>query len=194
MNETDNTEPVKAAGMDANRKIMLGLVIALIVVAIGLVAWKTFAVSAVESKLAQLEAQQAQSRADLIEQARKLDASNAEESLKRFSTPLAWSIRRELMASNLDQVDQYLTQLVQIEGFQSAVLASPDDKIVVASDRKKLAENFSSQYPARYLQARDIMVERDASGGLRAVIPILGLNQQLGTLVLEYAPPVFALQ
>ena len=184
----------KPPGMDTNKKIMLGLVAALIVVAAGMFVWKSAAVSAVESKLAEVQAQQAQARADLIAQARELDARQDAESLKRFSTPLAWAIRRELMASNLDQVDQYLTQLVQMNGFQAAVLASPDDKILVASDRKKLAEPFSSIYPAQYLQAKDVQVESAANGSLRAIIPIMGLNQQLGTLVVEYASPAYPLQ
>ena len=51
--------------------------------------------------------------------------------------------------ANLDQIDQYLTELVQMAGFQSAVLANPEDKVIVASDRKKRAENFSAIYPGR---------------------------------------------
>ena len=194
MSTIEHPTPGKASGLDINRKIMLGLAAALVVVAVGMYAWKSSAVSAVEGKMAALQAQQTQARADLVEQARQLDAQHEEASLRRFSAPFAWSIRRELMASNLDQIDQYLTQLVQMEGFQSAVLASPDDKIVVASDRKKLAEAFSSVYPVQYLQAKDIMIERTASGGLRSVIPILGLNQQLGTLVLEYTPRAYPLK
>ena len=98
------------------------------------------------------------------------------------------------MASNLDKVDQYFSELVRIEGFQSAVLAAPDDKVVVASDRKNLATVFSSLYPARYLQAREVQVERAANGNLRAIVPIMGLNQHLGTVVLEFTPPAYTLQ
>lgn len=194
MNTTDTPASVKPSGMDMSRKIMLGLAVALVVVAVGMYAWKVAAVSAAEDRLAQVQAQQAQARSALVEQARRLDAQHAEEALRRFSTAFAWAIRRELMASNLDQVDQYFSELVQMKGFQSAVLASRDGKIVVASDRKKLAQSFSSLYPGEALQAKEIQVERDAGGALRAVIPILGLNQQLGTVVLEFSPPGFDLQ
>lgn len=187
------TQP-KAAGMDTNRKIMLGLVIALVLVAAIMYGWRIAAVGALENKLAEAESKQAQARAELIEQARRLDASQVEASLRSFSVPLAWVIRREAMAGNLDQIDQYFTDLVQMPGFQSAVLAKPDGKVLIASDRKKLAEAFATLYPAEYLQASDIRVERAANGNLRAIIPILGLNQQLGTLVLEYTPPAYSLQ
>lgn len=190
----EEAPPAEPSGMDTNRKIQLGLAAALVVVALGMYGWKAAAVGAVEEKMAQAEIQHAQARAQLLEQARQRDARRAEEALGRFGTPLAWAIRREVMSSNLDQVDQYLSDLVQMPGFQSAVLAKPDGKVVVASDRKQLAVPFSSLYPAQYLQAAEIRVEPVAGGTLRAIIPVLGLNQHLGTLVLEYAPPPFALQ
>ncbi len=96
--------------------------------------------------------------------------------------------------SNLDQVDQYFTELVRIEGFLLAVLATPDDKVVVASDRKNLTAVFSSLYPAQYLQAKAVQVERAADGNLRAIVPIMGLNQHLGTVALEFTPPAYTLQ
>ncbi|MFO7542732.1 MAG: hypothetical protein R6W97_07995 [Thiobacillus sp.] len=194
MDTIDNPTPAKAPGMNANRKIMLGLAGALVVVALGMYMWKGAAVSAVEAKLTQLQAEQALTRADLIEQARQLDATRTEAALKRFSSPFAWSIRRELMASNLDQVDQYFTELVQMEGFESVILSTPDDKVVVASDRKQLGQAFSSLYAAQYLQAKEITIERLSSGGLRAIIPIMGLNQNLGTVVLDYTALAFPLQ
>lgn len=190
----EETAKPKDSGMDPNRKIMLGLVIALLLVAAIMHGWRVASVGAMENKLAVAESKQAEARAQLIEQARQLDTRKTEESLRLFSVPIAWVIRREAMAGNLDQVDQYFTDLVQMRGFQAAVLARPDGKILVASDRKQLADAFASLYPAEYLQASDIRVERTASGNLRAIIPVLGLNQQLGTVVLEYTPPAYTLQ
>lgn len=190
----DQTQQPVAAGMQTSRKIQLGLVAALVVVAVGMYAWKVTAVGAVADKLNQVETQHVQARALLIEQAGQLDAHRAEEALRQFSIPLGWAIRRELMAGNLDQVDQYFTQLVQTAGFQSAVLAQPDGKIAVASDRKRLAQAFTGLYPAQYLEARATQIERTADGKLRAVVPIMGLNQYLGTMIVEYAPPAFVLK
>lgn len=180
--------------MDTSRKIQLGLAAGLVVVAAGMYAWKVTAVDALEDKLTQAEAQHVQVRAQLIEQAGRLNAERTEEALRQFGIPLAWAIRRELMAGNLDQVDQYFTGLVLTEGFQSAVLAQPDGKIVVASDRKRLAQAFSGLYPAQYLQVRATKIERAANGKLHVIVPVLGLNQHLGTVVVEYAPPAFALK
>ncbi len=191
---TETFEQPKETGMDPQRKIMLGLVIALLLVAAVMYGWRAVSISALEGKLAEAEARQAQARAGLIQEAGRIDAGKSEEALRRFSIPVAWVIRREAMAGNLDQIDQYFTDLVQMPGMQAAVLAKPDGKILVASDRKKLADPFASLYPAEYLQASEIRVDRAANGNLRAIIPILGLNQQLATLVLEYTPPAYPLR
>ncbi len=191
---TETFEQPRDKGMDPQRKIMLGLAVALLLVAAVMYGWRIASVSALEYKLAEAEARQAQARADLIAQATQIDAGKTEEALRRFSIPVAWVIRREAMAGNLDQIDQYFTDLVRMPGMQAAVLARPDGKVLVASDRKKLADPFSSLYPAEYLQASEIRVERAANGNLRAIIPILGLNQQLGTLVLEYMAPAYSLR
>lgn len=188
------TAPARPAGMDRQRKIILALIGALLLVAAAMYGWRAAAVNALESRLAEVEAEHAQARGQLVEQARQLDARQSEEALRRFSVPIAWVVRREVMAGNLDQVDQYFTDLVQMQGFQTALLAKPDGKVLVASDRKMLAAAFASLYPAPYLQASEIKTERSANGKLLAVIPIMGLNQQLGTLVLEYAPPAYALK
>jgi hypothetical protein len=187
--ENNGTAANKSGGMSGERKIMLGLVAALLIVAVGMYGWKVAAVNAVEKRLAQVEAQQAEAHAQIINQAKEVDDVRTEEALRLFSIPFAWVIRRELIADNLNQVDQYFGQVVQIRGFESAVLAKPDGKVTVASDRKKLVETFSSLYPDVDLNSNEIKVEKASNGIFRAIIPILGLNKHLGVVVLEYLRP-----
>lgn len=182
----------KFAGLSQERKT-LGLVLALLVVALGMYGWKVAAVDEVEKEFTEIKAQQTEMHSQFINQAKQLDDRRVKESLRLFSIPFAWAIRRELMAANLDQVDQYMGELVQISGFKSAVLAKPDGKVIVASDRKKLIETFSGLYPGADLGSNEITVEDASNGSLRAFIPILGLNRHLGMVVLEYLPPAYTL-
>ncbi|MEO8991369.1 MAG: hypothetical protein ABI284_03270 [Nitrosospira sp.] len=179
----------KPKGMSREYKIILGLVTALLVVAVYMYGWKVAAVDAVENKLSQVEAQQAGAHAQLVNEAKQREDRRAEETLRLFSIPFAWAIRRELMIGNLDRVDQYFGELVQIRGFKSAILAKPDGKIIVASDRKKLVQTFSSLYPGANLDSTEITMEKSGNGSFRAMIPMLGLNKHLGMVVLEYTPP-----
>lgn len=194
MDSTDSSSTRTTLAQTRCRNIQLGLVAALIVVALGLYGWKVMAVNAVETRLAQAEAQQREARAQLLAQAQQVAARRNEAALGTFGIPLAWAVRREMMAGNLDQVNQYFTELMQIDGFESALLALPDGKIVVATDSKQLSRDFSVLYPPAYLEDRVARVERTADGKLRSIVPVLGLSQALGTLVVEYRPAVFSLE
>jgi hypothetical protein len=196
MEQVENHHTIAASkpgGMSQERRIALGLVVALLVVAVGMYGWKLATVDEVEKELAEVKAQQTEIHGQLINQAKQLDDRRVKESLRLFSIPFAWAIRRELMVGNLDQVDQYMGELVQISGFKSAVLAKPDGKVIVASDRKKLIANFSGLYPEADLDSNEIRLEETSNGSLRAFIPILGLNRHLGMVVLEYMRSAYRL-
>ena len=87
----------KPKGMSGERKIMLGLVAALLIVAVYMYGWKVSAVDAVENKLSQVETEQAEPRHNLVNEAKQLNDRRAEDTLRLFSIPFAWAIRRELM-------------------------------------------------------------------------------------------------
>ncbi len=117
-----------------------------------------------------------------------------QESLHGFAVPFSWAVRREAMASNLDQIDQYFTDLVQMPGFESATLAGPDGRVTVASDRRRLGQPLEAYYPAAQLQAEQIELIRLPDGRLGIVVPILGLRQRLATAVVEYRPGAYPRQ
>jgi hypothetical protein len=125
-------------------------------------------------------------RAELIKQAEARQTETLKQSLAMFGVPLAWALRREMMADNLDQVDQYVTDLVKQKGFERVVVAKADGSVAVASDRKQLGTAFSSLYPERYLTAEQISVEETAPGKWLVIVPIMGLNARLGTAAIDY--------
>lgn len=94
-----------------------------------------------------------------------------------------------MMANNMDQVDQNVSNLVKQKGFVQIVVAKADGKIAVASDRKFLASPFASLYPASYLTAEKITVEDKGQGKWLLVIPVIGLSARIGTVVMDYEVP-----
>ena len=159
------------------------LLIVIAVIAVAVIGWlyvsKGMAVKQVE------EAAAAQ-RAHLVKQVAAQQAETVKQSLTMFSVPLAWAIRREMMADSMDQVDQYVTDLVKQKGFERVVVAKADGAVAVASDRKHLGAAFSSLYAERYLTADQISVAETAPGKWLAVVPIMGLTGRLGTVAVEY--------
>ena len=112
------------------------------------------------------------------------------QSLSMLGIPTAWAIRREMMANNMDQIDQYISDLVKQKGFVQIVVAKADGKIAVASDRKFLGSEFGSLYPASYLTTEKITVEDKGQGKWILVIPVMGLSARIGTVVIDYQAPL----
>ena len=67
--QAETTFQAVKPGLSPDRKLILALAGAVVVVAVGMYLWKAAAVGAMEEQLAQAEAQHAQARVELIEQA-----------------------------------------------------------------------------------------------------------------------------
>jgi hypothetical protein len=132
-------------------------------------------------------------RAEWNRQAEARQAEMVKRSLNQFGVPLAWAIRREMMGGNLDQVDQYVTDLVKLEGVEGVTVAQADGSVAVASDRRHLGAAFGSLYAERYLTEEQITAEETAPGQWLLVVPVMGLNARLGTVAIDYRAPPFAL-
>jgi hypothetical protein len=105
---------------------------------------------------------------------------------------LAWAIRGELIRNNLDQIDQYFSQLVQVERIKLAVLSSQEGKMLVASDKKFQEGEFGQVFPAELLNEAQVSIHPQGEDRL-LVMPIMGLNTRLGTAVLRYTPETLTL-
>ena len=163
------------------------------VIGIAIIGW-LYVSKGIEVRQAQdavTEAQEsvAAQRAEWDKQAEARQAAMVKQSLSQFGVPLAWAIRREMMGDNLDQVDQYVTDLVKLEGFEGVTVAKADGSIVVASDRRHLGAAFGSLYAERYLTAEQITAEETAPGQWLLVVPVMGLNARLGTVAIDYQVP-----
>lgn len=166
------------------------LLIIVTVIAAAVIGWLYMAR---ENALKASQEAAAVERANVVKQAEAQHAATLKQSLNLLAVPLAWAIRREMMAGNLDQVDQYVSELVKLEGVHEVVVANADGVVAVASDRRHAGAAFSTLYPERYLSADEIVVDEVAAGRWLLVAPLMGLSGRLGTLVLGYQPPPFAL-
>ncbi len=170
------------------------LPIVIAVIGIALIGWlyvsKGIAVRQAQDAVTKAQESVAAQRVEWDKQAEARQAAMAKQSLSQFGVPLAWAIRREMMGGNLDQVDQYVTDLVKLDGFEGVTVAKADGSIVVASDRRHLGAAFGSLYAERYLTAEQISAEETAPGQWLLVVPVMGLNARLGTVAIDYrAPP-----
>lgn len=157
------------------------------------IAWKQIAVNQAESRLERGQAELAQQldmeRKVLTKKAREYADSQYKKEEERFGQVLAWAVRGELIRNNLDQIDQYLTELVKTKDTERVVLISEEGKLLVSTDKRLEDEEAASVYPKDVLNQRKITLKSDVDGKKILIVPIMGLNQRLATVVISYNPP-----
>lgn len=175
------------------RRSFLPIVLAVTVVLVfaAMNVWRSVSVRRAEDRLEAETARFAAERTDLVERTAAVYVQGKADALTLFAIPLAWAVRREVISGNLDQVDQYFTELVKLKGFSRVVLAGADGAILVSSDRKHLGGRFETLYPPELLAVQHTRLVEASPGKYVVVVPIMGLNERRGTLAVSYEPEPF---
>lgn len=155
--------------------------------------WKQIAVNQAESQLekerVQIAQQLEEKSKELVKKAREYADSQYKKEEERFGQVLAWAVRGELIRNNLDQIDQYLTELVKTKDTERVVLISDEGKLLVSTDKRLESEEASKLYPKDILGLQTITIKSDVDNKKLLVVPVMGLNKRLATIVITYNPP-----
>lgn len=102
--------------------------------------------------------------------------------MKLFALPLAWSVRKELMRFNYEQIDEYFNALIKRKGFGLIMLVDPSGTIKVSTDRKLQGSPFSRSYPGMNLGSSELVFYPVQKGKSMLLVPVMGLNEKIGTI------------
>ena len=128
-------------------------------------------------------------KAAALMRARGALARETDEAFRLFGTALSWTVRSAMLRNNRDEIDQYFTQLVKHDRIRLALLAGPDGKITLASDRNYQEAAFGEHFPAALLQENVVTLHPGEGALKRLVIPVHGLSSRLGTVLVVYEAP-----
>ncbi len=168
-------------GRGSDRGMWLGIIGVLLLAVVAVYAWS-------QIRVGQARGDAEAERRALVERAERATEARTRELLRLSALPLGWVVRTEMVRRNLDAVDGYLADFVGEPGVEAAVVAGVGDSILVAGDRQWIGRPFSERFPAELLLSDTVAVESGREGLLRVVVPILGTNRRLGTLVVAYRP------
>lgn len=173
-------------------KLPLWVSLALVILWAISFGWQSLAQKRLEAKLdtdrAAMTAQADTDRQALLGQLRTRAQEASAASLREFGTALAWAVRGEMIRNNLDQVDQFFTEIVKLPGTERALLAGVDGKVVVSTDRRHLGVEARTVVPPEALALPQVTVRSEADGTLLLVVPVMGLNDRLGTVFVSRQP------
>lgn len=169
----------KIPTMQLPAKYAAGLVGIIVV----LLVWKAIAVSKVESDMAKrLETE----RVLITQQAREYADQQYVKEEERFGQVLAWAVRGELIRNNVDQIDQYLSEIVKMKDTERVVLIGDDGQLLVSTDKRLEETKGTEIYPREILNLQKITVRSDVDGKKILVVPVMGLNKKIATVVVSY--------
>lgn len=176
--QTDDFDAVNTPQENKVKKFLLNnkLVILLLILLVFVFAW------------GQINLNKATKEAD-----KKIEEINISYSLKfdslqlaskeRMSKVFSWSVRSELIRENVEQVAVLINNYVQEDGVTNVKLINPSSKMVVLSTNKR-DENRVFEFP-ELLNLNQLEVYQTEET-LMHLIPIMGLNQRMAILVVEY--------
>ncbi len=167
-------------------KILLYTIGVFVVLLIGLYVWKEIEV---HSRTLEIEKQREQMTADLERLEQELHeaaAERVEELLTMFAVPLGWAIRNEAVAKNFDKIDEYAVRLVKEPRIMRVVLVTPDGNIRITTD-KKLQGEPASRFYGDLANGDRITLRTDESGDYQLLVPIMGYNTRVGSLIVSVA-------
>jgi hypothetical protein len=153
-----------------------------------IIAWKFIAVGKVESDMAKkLESE----RVLITQQAREYADQQYVKEEERFGQVLSWAVRGELIRNNIDQIDQYLSEIVRMKDTERVVLIGEDGQLLVSTDKRLEEAKGTEIFPKEILNLQRISVKSDVDGKKILVVPVMGLNKKIATLVVSYKQAKF---
>lgn len=177
----------------AGARLPLWLALLVVVLLLALLGWQRVAMNRAEAGLAaEREAMSRQFEADrsaLLSDLKARVEANTDETKRQFGMALAWAVRGEMIRNNLDQVDQFFGEIVKLPHTERVVLADASGTVRVSTDRRHLGAALTTLVPVEATLADKVEVRVQAEGPKLLVIPVMGLNSRLGTVVVSYRQP-----
>ena len=149
----------------------------------GTSAWKSVAVGKVESDMAKkLESE----RMSITQQAREYADQQYTKEEERFGQVLSWAVRSELIRNNIDQIEQYLGEIVKMKDTERVDLISDEGQLLVSTDKRFEESKANDLFPKEILNLQKITLKSDVNNNKILVIPVMGLNKKIATVVVSY--------
>ncbi|HEY4187448.1 MAG TPA: hypothetical protein VGP07_20395 [Polyangia bacterium] len=125
-------------------------------------------------------------RERLIERAIEVADALLGDAVRVVGVTLEWAVRAELIRDDLRDVEEYMSQLAKRPHLRQAMVAGADGLVIAASEPQLKGQRLDRVLADLPAPASDVQLSR-GEGFLRAVVPVMGLESRLGTLVFDYA-------
>ncbi len=130
----------------------------------------------------------ADERAALVQSATQTLTNETSSLLRLSALPLAWAIRSALLKDDFATADAYVQRMVHEKNVTGVALVTTDGKVRLAGSRNLEGHPAAETFPGVALNGSEPAVN-SADRDVRVVVPIMGIDRRLGTLIFSYATP-----
>lgn len=170
----DSIEGRRAAARGKALKVVI--LVALVLLA-ALWAWKAIEVRSVRNAAEEENERVRQTAVSMITEERAVQ-------LKLLAKPFVWAIRSEMLRGNMEGVNLYLQDMVKEKNFQRIQVADTRGMVVASTDKKTEGKPLADR--GGMLTADSTVVRNTGDSAWIISSPIMGFNNRLGTLVIDY--------
>jgi uncharacterized membrane protein affecting hemolysin expression len=103
-----------------------------------------------------------------------------------------WAVRAELMRDDFEDIQEYMQRLAKRPHIRRAFVARRDGAIIGAGDRRQRGKPIAGLVPELPAESSSVQQVPVGDRGTLYVVPVMGLESRLGTLVLEHERPLLA--
>jgi len=171
----ENKKVIKKSKFGAfilRHKLVFSLLIIIVVISL----WSFIKISLIEN---QFKKDTLKLRSDYENKLDSITTKNLMLTSKVFS----WAIRSELTRENKEQVNQFFLSIIKEPGVSKVeFVRAPDGKITLSTNKKDEGSIYTNQ--VALMSNETINFKTDSV--LNVVTPVMGLNNKLGVLVIEY--------
>jgi len=175
-NLTEQSGQTKKSGKIAtfikNHKLVFSLLVALVVVFLWAIIKMYFMENSFEKQTAEMKAAYEN----------KIDSLTASQ-LVLTSKVFSWAIRSELTRENREQVNQFFLSFIKEPGVTKVeYVDATTAKVMLSTDKKDEGTVFTDQ--VSLMTTETINFKNDSI--LNVISPVMGLNNKMGILIIEY--------
>jgi L-lactate utilization protein LutC len=165
-------QPSKIGIYILSHKLVFSLLFALVVVS----CWAFIKMSIMEKDFEKQSAELTTSYEN------KMDSLTTKQ-LMLTSKVFSWAIRSELTRENKEQVNQYFLSFIKESGVNKvAFVDAKTSKMTLSTDKK----DEGTMYINQLALSTDEIINFTEDSVLNVISPVMGLNNKLGVLVIEY--------
>jgi hypothetical protein len=184
MSEKENTPVKKKKRLSAQAVVSIIILCLLIIVPTGIYLWK-------QAEISNLKKQHETAINQIRTDANNTITENNKKNIETLTRVFSWAVRSEMLRSNMEQVNTYMTDLVKAADLND-ISAIKTDGIVVLSTNKKFEGNaYPGPVSAQLSSINEVVSRSDENGNIMCICPIMGLDSRLGTIVITYKPKTY---